>query len=92
LEIPEELFQPSGDVIYLYALTSVSIGVASYPVEEWEKRALLKEKVRWDKTGATIKVVVPEKIRRFYNMDLSRLDVTGVPGKDLVIVMVDFTS
>jgi len=92
LDIPEELFQPSSDVIHLYALTSVSIGMASHPIEEWENRALLKEKVRWDKTGATIKVVVPEKIRKFYNMDLSKLDVTGVPEKDLVIVIVDFTS
>lgn len=92
LEISDELFQPSGDLIHLYALTSVSIGVASHLVEEWEKRAILKEKVRWDKTGATINVVIPEKIRKFYNMDVSKLDVTGVPEKDLVIIIVDFAS
>jgi len=92
LEIPEEIFHPSNDAIHLYALTSVSIGMASHPVEEWEKRAILKEEVRWDKTGATIEVVIPEKIRKFYNMDLSKLDVTGVPEKDLVIVIVDFAS
>ena len=92
LEIPDDLFQPSGDVIHLYALTSVSIGMASHPVEEWEKRSILKEKVKWDKTGATIKVSVPEKIRKFYNMDVSKLDVTGVPEKDLVTIIVDFAS
>ena len=92
LDIPEDLFHPTSDVIHLYALTSVSIGMASHPVEEWEKRAILKEEVRGDKTGATIEVVIPEKIRKFYNMDLSKLDVTGVPEKDLVIVIVDFAS
>jgi len=92
LEIPEDVFYPSSDVIHLYALTSVSIGMASHTVEDWEKRAILKEKVRWDKTGTTIKVVIPEKIRKFYNMDVSKLDITGVPEKDLVILMVDFAS
>jgi len=92
LEISDELFQPSGDLIHLYALTSVSVGMASHPIEEWEKRAILKEKVTWDKTGATIKVGIPEKIRKFYNMDVSKLDVTGVPEKDLVIIIVDFAS
>jgi len=92
LDIPEELFHPTSDVIHLYALTSVSIGMASYAVEEWEKRAILKEKVRWDKTGTTIKVVISEKIRKFYNMDVSKLDITGVPEKDLVMIIVDFAS
>jgi hypothetical protein len=92
LELPEELFQPSGDVIYLYALTSVSLGVASHIFGDWEKRALLKEEAAWDRTGRSIRVKIPEKIRRFYNMDLSKLDITGVPEKDLVIVLIDFAS
>jgi len=92
LDIPEDLFHPTSDVIHLYALTSVSIGVASHLVDEWEKRAILIESVRWDKTEAAIKLVIPEKIRKFYNMDISELDITGVPEKDLVIVMVDFAS
>jgi len=92
LDIPEDLFHPTSDVIHLYALTSVSIGMARYAVEEWEKRAILKEKVRWDKTGTTIKVVISEKIRKFYNTDASKLDMTGLPEKDLVIIIVDFAS
>jgi hypothetical protein len=92
LEIPEQLFQPSIDIVYLYVLTSVSLGAASHPIQDWEERALLKEEVKWDKSGHAIRVAIPEKIRRFYNMNLSKLDVTGVPEKDLVIILIDFAS
>lgn len=91
-EIPIELFNPLVQKIFIYALSPVSIGVSTHRVKDWEEKAIWWQETACRVENEKVRVIVPQKLKSFYNFDASKLDVTGFPEKDLAVIMIDFVS
>jgi hypothetical protein len=90
IEVPAELLQVGNPLwltsAYVYALDSSTIGISGKETSEWKDIACFQEKIPIQRTSEKITILLPEKIKAFYNMD-KKHTVVSVNGNNLLVTV-----
>jgi len=84
--VDERLWRKS---VQVYALSRSTIGISPREIEEWEKRALCKEKLNIEQTPQEFEVKIPDKLSAFYELGNSETSLSV--GEGLAMLTVEST-
>ena len=84
LVLPVCEFVPRSD-IFLYALSAHTIGVANREIPDWEQKSLWKGKLNIERQQDSYRIKVPKMIVDFYQVNLSLINATTSPEKDIAL-------
>jgi len=81
--IDERLWQKS---VRVYALSRSTIGISPHEIEEWEKRALRKEKLTIEKNPKEFEVKLSDKLSEFYELGNSETSLSVADGLAMLTI------
>jgi hypothetical protein len=70
----------------IYALSRSTIGLAPKEIDEWNEKALFKEKVNFQKSKEKIDITIPKNLERFYQLENSDVSISTFANSALVTV------
>jgi len=90
IEVPTELLQVGNPIwvesAHIYALDSSTIGIAGKEIDEWKEIACFTEEIPLKRDTKKVTLKVPEKFKKFYNME-QRHKVVSVNGNTILITI-----
>jgi len=90
VEVPKELLQVANPTwnerAFMYALDSSTIGVSGREMHEWTEISCFQENIPVRHTEDKVILHIPEKFKRFYNLE-RRHKVVSVNGGNILITI-----
>ena len=90
IEVPAKLLHIGNptwlDSAFVYALDSTTIGIAGHEMPEWAEVSCLVERIPIQRIEERVIVHIPEKIKRFYDIE-RRHKVVSVNGNNLLVTV-----
>jgi hypothetical protein len=90
IEVPEKLLHTGNptwqDVAFVYALDSTTIGISGSEMPEWNEISCFIEKIPIQKGKEKLVLEIPEKFRRFYDLERKHR-VVSLNGNNILITI-----
>jgi len=90
IEIPTQLLKTGNPLwdkyAFVYALDSSTIGISGRKMPEWEEISCFLEKIPIQTAEGKMVLKIPEKFRRFYNMERKHR-VVSINGNNILITI-----
>lgn len=71
---------------FVYALSRSTLGFAPKEIEEWNKKALFKDHISFQKNRDNIHIKIPENLETFYQLENSDMSLSTIGSLALVTV------
>lgn len=88
IEIPKRIIEEGSwtNTVEIYALSRSTIALSPYRIEEYDKKAILRNQIPIMETDSTFEVILPNRFSEFYQLENSETGVSSIGEVALITV------